>query len=57
MYNPGAPNCNGSQFMITLPNCKPTALDGTHVAFGQVVEGWNILSALEQLGDARQERP
>lgn len=55
MYNPGAPNCNGSQFMITFPMCKPEALDGTHVAFGQVVEGWNILAALEQLGDARQE--
>ena len=55
MYNPGAPNCNGSQFMITLPLMAPEALDGTHVAFGQVVEGWNILAALEQLGDARQE--
>ena len=39
MYNPGAPNCNGSQFMITFPNVRPEALDGTHVAFGQVVEG------------------
>ena len=55
MYNPGAPNCNGSQFMITFPNVRPEALDGTHVAFGQVIDGWNIIQALEQLGDARQE--
>jgi hypothetical protein len=55
MYNPGAPNCNGSQFMITLPAMMPEALDGTHVAFGQVVEGWDVIAALEQLGDARQE--
>ena len=55
MYNPGAPNCNGSQFMITFTRVEPEVLDGSHVAFGQVVEGWNILQALEQLGDARQE--
>ena len=55
MYNPGAPNCNGSQFIITFPNVRPEALDGTHVAFGQVIDGWNIIQALEQLGDARQE--
>lgn len=55
MYNPGAPDCNGSQFMITFPNVRSEALDGTHVAFGQVIDGWNILQALEQLGDARQE--
>jgi|TARA_B110000259_G_scaffold172622_1_gene205213 cyclophilin family peptidyl-prolyl cis-trans isomerase len=55
MYNPGAPNCNGSQFIITLPNVRADALDGTHVAFGQVIDGWNVIAALEQLGDARQE--
>jgi peptidyl-prolyl isomerase F (cyclophilin D) len=55
MYNPGAPDCNGSQFMITFPNVRSEALDGTHVAFGQVIDGWNIIQALEQLGDARQE--
>ncbi len=55
MYNPGAPDCNGSQFMITFPGVRPEALDGTHVAFGQVIEGWNVIAALEQLGDARQE--
>ena len=55
MYNPGAPDCNGSQFMVTFPNVRAEALNGTHVAFGQVLEGWNVLAALEQLGDARQE--
>ena len=54
MYNPGAPNCNGSQFMITFSRVEPEVLDSSHVAFGQVVEGWNVLAALEQLGDARQ---
>jgi cyclophilin family peptidyl-prolyl cis-trans isomerase len=55
MFNPGSSNCNGSQFMITYPRVEPEVLDGSHVAFGQVVEGWNVLMALEQLGDARQE--
>ena len=55
MFNPGSPNCNGSQFMITYPRVEPEVLDGSHVAFGQVTEGWNVLMALEQLGDARQE--
>jgi len=55
MFNPGSANCNGSQFMITYPRVEPEVLDGSHVAFGQVTEGWNVLMALEQLGDARQE--
>jgi cyclophilin family peptidyl-prolyl cis-trans isomerase len=41
--------------MITYPRVEPEVLDGSHVAFGQVTEGWNVLMALEQLGDARQE--
>jgi len=53
MYNRG-PNTNGSQFMVTLKD-RGESLDGTHCAFGQVVEGWDVLAAMEQLGDARQE--
>ena len=45
MYNAGTPNTNGSQFMITFRD-KGDALDGTHVAFGQVIEGWDVLAAM-----------
>ena len=57
MYNPGAPNCNGSQFMITFSRVEPEVLDGSHVAFGQVVEGWSVLAVMEHVnnGGARQE--
>jgi cyclophilin family peptidyl-prolyl cis-trans isomerase len=39
--------------MITLDN-KPK-LDDRHVAFGQIIEGYDIIFALQKLGDARQE--
>jgi len=44
---------NGSKFMLTL-DAKPQ-LDERHVAFGQVIEGYDIIYALQKLGDARQE--
>lgn len=55
MHNDGGaePGRNGSQFMITLDN-KPK-LDDRHVAFGQIIEGYDIIFALQKLGDARQE--
>lgn len=55
MHNDGGalPGKNGSQFMITFD--KKPQLDERHVAFGQVVEGYDILHALQKLGDARQE--
>ncbi|KAM6915757.1 putative inactive peptidyl-prolyl cis-trans isomerase-like 6 [Xenentodon cancila] len=53
MANKG-PHTNGSQFYITL---QPTPwMDRTYVAFGQVVEGFNVLKKLEE-APTRNERP
>uniref|UniRef100_A0A4W6CKF5 Peptidyl-prolyl cis-trans isomerase n=1 Tax=Lates calcarifer TaxID=8187 RepID=A0A4W6CKF5_LATCA len=53
MANKG-PHSNGSQFYITL---QPTLwMDRTYVAFGQVVEGVNVLKRLEE-AQTCNERP
>ncbi|XP_047429915.1 probable inactive peptidyl-prolyl cis-trans isomerase-like 6 [Mugil cephalus] len=53
MSNKG-PHTNGSQFYITL---QPTPwMDKTYVAFGQVVEGVDVLRRLEE-APTRNERP
>lgn len=47
MANEG-PDTNGSQFMITLRN--QATFDDKHVAFGQVISGFDVLAAISTVG-------
>ena len=49
MANAG-PNTNGSQFFLTFIPCN--WLDGKHVVFGKVVDGMQVLDALESVGSS-----
>lgn len=54
MANSG-PNTNGSQFFITF--AQTPWLDGKHTVFGRVIEGMELVRAVEQIKTAGSDMP
>lgn len=54
MANSG-PNSNGCQFFIC---CSPAShLDGKHVVFGRIIEGFDIIDNIESLKTKSDDTP
>ncbi|KAK6459582.1 uncharacterized protein RJT20DRAFT_17154 [Scheffersomyces xylosifermentans] len=54
MANSG-PNTNGCQFFICCADV--THLDGKHVVFGKVIEGFETIDAIEKVSVDRDDKP
>lgn len=56
MANSG-PNTNGSQFFIVTKKGGASWLDGKHTVFGQVVEGMEVILAIQEVETDPQDKP
>lgn len=54
MANKG-PGTNGSQFFVTF--AAAPHLDGRNSVFGSVIEGWETLDRMEEVGVDKKNRP